>query len=90
MRSRAVIEQAKGVLMARGSVSPDDGFQILVRDQVAKTADCVTLPKTSSEMLRPAHSSTGPHPPAEIPVSNSSPAVIDGRRHCSRCPFRSW
>lgn len=31
MKSRSVIEQAKGILMAGGAKSPDDAFQMLVR-----------------------------------------------------------
>ncbi len=31
MASRATIEQAKGVLMARGGISPEQAFDILVR-----------------------------------------------------------
>jgi AmiR/NasT family two-component response regulator len=31
MESRAVIEQAKGILMAQSGVTPDDAFQLLVR-----------------------------------------------------------
>lgn len=31
MRSRAVIEQAKGILMARSQLSPDEAFDMLRR-----------------------------------------------------------
>ena len=31
MESRAVIEQAKGILMARGGITPDQAFEMLVR-----------------------------------------------------------
>jgi AmiR/NasT family two-component response regulator len=31
MQSRAVIEQAKGILMGAGSITEDDAFQMLVK-----------------------------------------------------------
>jgi len=55
MRSRAVIEQAKGVLMARGGVSPDDGFQILVR---ASSRENRRLRHVAEDIVRDAQTSS--------------------------------
>ncbi len=72
MASRATIEQAKGILMAQGGLSPDDAFALLVR---ATQRENRTLRDLAADVVarvqarpRADSSTTGPMP-ATDPVS---------------------
>ena len=64
MESRAVIEQAKGVIMATAGVDPDEAFDLLRQQSQPRTASCATSPPRSS----PARSA-----PTRRPTSCSDP-----------------
>lgn len=46
--SRAVIDQAKGILMALHRISADQAFDLLVTNRSSKTLSCVESPNVSS------------------------------------------
>jgi ANTAR domain len=54
MKSRAVIEQAKGMLMAAQHCDEDRAFELLVRASSARTSSCARSPAASSRPRRSA------------------------------------
>ena len=59
MRSRAVIEQAKGIIMARSGVSADVAFDMLVRASQRENRKLRTI---ATELVEQAQQSTSPPP----------------------------
>lgn len=74
MRSRAVIEQAKGVLVARGRTSPDEAFAHLVRESRHQGRK---LSLVAADVLAEAQQEASP--PGDEPSDGSGGQVPDVR-----------
>ena len=73
MRTRAVIEQAKGMLMADKQISAEEAFSLLTRMSPRPTRSFATSPAKWSSAERPPKPSP-PHRPARATGDESDEA----------------
>lgn len=74
MKSRAVIEQARGILMAAQGCTADDAFDRWSRRRSGATASCATSPRTWSLIPSAGAPSRRVHPHPERRPGSTSPS----------------